>query len=111
MISGHSASEQDAMTRAEMLETMKHLDAHAYAMLLTYASDIDLLGGMIDVMPDTAMKSIRTLIASPPASLCRHVLQRRRRDRGLLDPRPALSYSPPWHTVSDASQVQHVRCP
>lgn len=99
------------MTRAEMLETMKHLDAHAYAMLLTYASDIDLLGGMIDVMPDTAMKSIRKLIASPPASLCRHAFQRRQRYRGWLDPRPALSCSLPWNTVADASQVQHVRCP
>ena len=35
-----------------MLETMKRLDAHANALLLTGASDIDLLGGMFDVMPD-----------------------------------------------------------
>ena len=40
------------MTRTEMLETMKRLDAHANALLLTGASDIDLLGGMFDVMPD-----------------------------------------------------------
>src|SRR3546814_19860528 len=46
------ASGQDAMTRTEMLETMKRLDAHANALLLTGASDIDLLGGMFDVMPD-----------------------------------------------------------
>ena len=31
------------MTRTEMLETMKRLDAHANALLLTGASDIDLL--------------------------------------------------------------------
>ncbi|KIU26503.1 arylsulfatase regulator, partial [Sphingomonas melonis] len=29
-----------------MLETMKRLDAHANALLLIGASDIDLLGGM-----------------------------------------------------------------
>ena len=38
------------MTRTEMLETMKRLDAHANALLLTGASDIDLLGGMFDVL-------------------------------------------------------------
>lgn len=32
-----------------MLETMKRLDAHANALLLTGASDIDLLGGMLGV--------------------------------------------------------------
>ena len=37
-----------------MLETMKRLDAHANALLLTGASDIDLLGGMFDVMPEEA---------------------------------------------------------
>ena len=36
-----------------MLETMKRLDAHANALLLTGASDIDLLGGMFDVIPDS----------------------------------------------------------
>src|SRR3546814_18922374 len=40
------------MTKTEMLETMKRLDAHANALLLIGASDIDLLGGMFDVMPD-----------------------------------------------------------
>src|SRR3546814_14062464 len=40
------------MTKTEMLETMKRLDAHANALLLIGASDIDLLGGMVDVMPD-----------------------------------------------------------
>lgn len=40
------------MTRTEMLGTMKRLDIHANALLLTGASDIDLLGGMFDVMPD-----------------------------------------------------------
>jgi len=40
------------MTKTQMLETMKRLDAHANALLLIGASDIDLLGGMFDVMPD-----------------------------------------------------------
>src|SRR3546814_9376394 len=49
---GHHASGKGAMTKTEMLETMKRLDAHANALLLIGASDIDLLGGMFDVMPD-----------------------------------------------------------
>src|SRR3546814_2515277 len=48
----HHASGKGAMTKTEMLETMKRLDAHANALLLIGASDIDLLGGMFDVMPD-----------------------------------------------------------
>ena len=36
------------MTKTEMLETMKRLDAHANALLLIGASDIDLLGGESD---------------------------------------------------------------
>lgn len=40
------------MTRTEMLAIMKRLDAHANALLLTGASDIDLLGGMFDVMSE-----------------------------------------------------------
>jgi hypothetical protein len=67
------ASGQDAMTRTEMLETMKRLDAHANALLLTGASDIDLLGGMFDVMPDFKAlldagyggETTRTQVASP----------------------------------------------
>src|SRR3546814_17613491 len=46
------ASGQDAMTRTEMLETMKRLDAHANALLLTGASDIELPGGSFDVTRD-----------------------------------------------------------
>lgn len=40
------------MTRTEMLEIMKRLDARANGLLLTGASDIDLLSGMFDLMPD-----------------------------------------------------------
>src|SRR3546814_17920971 len=39
---------------------MKRLDAHANALLLIGASDIDLLGGMFDVMPD--FKALRDAV-------------------------------------------------
>lgn len=48
------------MSRIEMLEIMKRLDATANALLLTGASDIDLLGGMFDLMPD-----FKALLDSP----------------------------------------------
>lgn len=48
------------MTRIKILEIMKRLDARANALLLTGASDIDLLGGMFDLMPD-----FRSLLDSP----------------------------------------------
>ncbi|EIZ77151.1 hypothetical protein WSK_4290 [Novosphingobium sp. Rr 2-17] len=48
------------MTRTEMLEIMKRLDARANGLLLTGASDIDLLGGMFDLMPD-----FKALLDSP----------------------------------------------
>ena len=40
------------MTRTEMLKIMERLDTRANGLLLTGASDIDLLGGMYDLMPD-----------------------------------------------------------
>ena len=41
-----------SVTRTEMLEIMKRLNARANGLLLTGASDIELLSGMFDVMPD-----------------------------------------------------------
>ena len=51
---GASARSDDTVTFAlrRSTVTMKRLDAHANALLLIGASDIDLLGGMFDVMPD-----------------------------------------------------------
>lgn len=48
------------MTRTEMLEIMRRLDAGANGLPLTGASDIDLLGGMFDLMPD-----FKALLDSP----------------------------------------------
>lgn len=83
-----------------MLETMKRLDAHANALLLTGASDIDLLGGMFDVMPDFKALldagyggEIDKNAGRFPrfASLRRHALQCRRGDRGRFHPGAALT--------------------
>lgn len=40
------------MNRAEMLTLMERLDTRANDLLLTGASDAELLGGMFDLMPD-----------------------------------------------------------
>jgi len=48
------------MTRTEMLEITKRLKARANGLLLTGASDIDLLSGMFDLMPD-----FKALLDSP----------------------------------------------
>jgi hypothetical protein len=51
---------QAPMTRTEMLEIMTRLDTRANGLLLTGASDIDLLAGMFDLMPD-----FKALLDSP----------------------------------------------
>jgi hypothetical protein len=48
------------MTRTEMLEIMKRLDTRANGLLFTGASDLDLLSGMFDFMPD-----FKALLDSP----------------------------------------------
>jgi hypothetical protein len=102
IIGDDTTQAESAMTKTEMLETMKRLDAHANALLLIGASDIDLLGGMFDVMPDfrrcsmpdTAKRSRETPVASRPAPLRRHALKYRRRDRGRLHPGATLTPLP-----------------
>jgi hypothetical protein len=97
IIGDDTTQAESAMTKTEMLETMKRLGAHANALLLIGASDIDLLGGMFDVMPD--FKALldagygeeieRKRRSLPrPAPLRRHALKYRRRDRGRLHPVP-----------------------
>lgn len=87
------------MTTPEMLAIMNRLDARASGLLLTGASDVELLGGMFDLMLD--FKALLDAgygseiegecLTLPGAPSLRHrSLGHCRGDRGRIDQGPAL---------------------